>query len=78
MVKAVTFRVRNPAQGKLNAYVVVKEQLNVLSVPVSCKHIHLTYFMQKVITSGHIVDNGYLIIWGRFTRQNSTRTHGLL
>jgi hypothetical protein len=32
------------------------------------KHLHQIYFMQKVITSSHTIDNGYLIIWGCFTK----------
>jgi hypothetical protein len=57
-----------PPQSKLNLYVAIKEYIIVLSVVINYKHLHVTYFMQEVITSAHTVDNGYLIIWRCFTK----------
>jgi hypothetical protein len=60
--KGCYFKRTQPPKSKLNVYIVVKKHVKVLSVLVNEKHLHQIYFMQKVITSSHTVDNGYLII----------------
>ena len=65
-VEATTLSCKIP-QKTGHAYI-AKENLNVLSMLMNYKHYHLTYFMQKVITSVHSVNNQYTTIWGYFSK----------
>jgi hypothetical protein len=48
----------------LNVYVVIKEDRNVLLMLMNYKYVQVTYFMQKIITFPHTVDNQYAVNWG--------------
>jgi hypothetical protein len=61
------FELQNPIK-KTGHTSIAKENLNILSMLINYKHYHLTYFMQKVITSVHSVNNQYTTIWGYFSK----------
>jgi hypothetical protein len=65
-VEAITLSCKIPQ--KTGYACIAKENLNVLSMLMNYKHFHLTYFMQKVITSVHSVNNQYATIWGYFSK----------
>ena len=65
-VEAITLSCKIPQQT--GHACIVKENLNVLSMLMNYKHLHLTYFMQKVITSVHSVNKQYTTIWGYFSK----------
>jgi len=65
-VEAITLSYKIPQ--KTGHACTVKENLNVLCMLMNYKHFHLNYFMQKVITSVHSVNNQYTTIFGYFSK----------
>jgi len=63
-VEALTVHVPKP--DKETELFVVKENLKILLTKY--KFLYINYFIQKVITSVHIIEKEYLTLWGYFTK----------